>query len=326
MIRLLDYGTGTGLAAIELLKACKVRGLEERLERLEASSIEIHLADLPSSWFAQGHELLRDCAWTRFHSLRDADGRFRPLLEMTEGEQMDVIVSSMVFHLIPPRALPALAAELASACGLGGGCCGARRTWAPRAPRGFSSTIQPGASPALGLSCFTDDRADRVPVDLRSPDLQARNGLGPERIASRRAPAPRAGCCRRQTTLTPSPRPYAEHLAARRRPIPYEMLDQDFEDALLVPSNQDGAPLRGRGPGAARGDRPLAATRGDPARDGRADPPAPAAASTCNGPWGTTARLSGRPRCLRCPPGWRPRSRAGVAGSGALRRNCSPIA
>ena len=32
-----------------------------------------------------------------------ADGRFRPLIDVTEGRRMDVVISSMVFHLIPPQ-------------------------------------------------------------------------------------------------------------------------------------------------------------------------------------------------------------------------------
>jgi SAM-dependent methyltransferase len=103
VLRVLDYGTGTGLAATELLKACRERGLEERMQR-RGVTLEVHLVDIPGSWFAKGYEILAGCSWTRFHSLIGADGRFRPLGEVTGGLKMDVILSSMVFHLIKPRA------------------------------------------------------------------------------------------------------------------------------------------------------------------------------------------------------------------------------
>src|SRR6202043_2184180 len=77
VIRVLDYGAGTGLATIEFLKACRERRIAQRLERLGAT-LEVHLVDLPSSWFAYGFELLRDCRWTRFHSLSAPGRRFRP--------------------------------------------------------------------------------------------------------------------------------------------------------------------------------------------------------------------------------------------------------
>jgi hypothetical protein len=113
VLRVCDYGTGTGLAAIELLKACRERGIEERLAR-RGAALELHLLDIPSGWFAQGHKLLGGCNWVRFHALTDADGRFRPLLKVTEGKRMHVILASMVFHLIRPQALGRLAADLAA--------------------------------------------------------------------------------------------------------------------------------------------------------------------------------------------------------------------
>lgn len=112
VIRILDYGAGTGLATIELLKACHQRGLDKRLNDIGAA-VEVHLTDIPSSWFAQGFALLRSSSWTRFHSLRSADGEFRVLSEVTGGASIDVIMANMVFHLIPPKQLPRVAQELA---------------------------------------------------------------------------------------------------------------------------------------------------------------------------------------------------------------------
>ena len=119
VLRVADYGTGTALAAIELLKACRERGFEQRLAR-RGVGFEIHLIDIPSSWFAQGHALVQESSWTQCHSLIGADGRFRPLTEVTGGVRMDVVMSSMVFHLIPPRALERVAESLAGITAKGG--------------------------------------------------------------------------------------------------------------------------------------------------------------------------------------------------------------
>lgn len=119
VLRVLDYGTGTALAAIEMLKACRERGFEQRLAR-RGVGFELHLVDIPSSWFAQGHALVQESSWTQCHSLIGADGRFRPLSDVTGGVRMDVVISSMVFHLIPPKALERVAASLAGITAPGG--------------------------------------------------------------------------------------------------------------------------------------------------------------------------------------------------------------
>jgi len=104
-ISIMDYGTGSGLAPIELLKACKERHLLRRIEELEVT-FDLHLLDVPSSWFAKGYELLKDCPYVRFWSLTSPDGTFLPLSSVVGGRSIDLALASMVFHLIPRRALP----------------------------------------------------------------------------------------------------------------------------------------------------------------------------------------------------------------------------
>ncbi len=237
VIRLLDYGTGTGLAAIEVLKACKARGLEQRLER-RGVALELHLADLPSSWFAQGYELLAGCAWTRFHSLRGPDGRFRPLLEVTGGERMDVILASMVFHLIPPQVLPRLAAELAFTLTEGGRLLWSSPDLGPPGPYAILFHDPNRALRRRWVELFSNGGADRVPADLRVPLLRARQALAPERLAEARARADRRvlPVANRAEAVAAA---LGKHLRGGAGAHTYEMLRGDFADALLVPSNQE---------------------------------------------------------------------------------------
>ncbi len=104
VIRVLDYGAGSGLASIELSKACVARNVEQRLAD-RGAGFELHLVDLPTPWFAQGFELLREVAWTRFHALVTHGSTFRPLLAVTAGEQVDAVMANMVFHLLSPVAM-----------------------------------------------------------------------------------------------------------------------------------------------------------------------------------------------------------------------------
>lgn len=113
-LRVLDYGTGTGFAAIELVKTCREMGLFEEMAQL-GIDFQLLLLDIPSGWFAKGFDLLRGCDFVHFHATRDmATGRFLPLREVIGPEPVDLIVASMVFHLVRPAALPDLAENLAS--------------------------------------------------------------------------------------------------------------------------------------------------------------------------------------------------------------------
>jgi DNA-binding MarR family transcriptional regulator len=106
-ISIMDYGTGTGFAVIELLKALRARGTLRKLEELKAK-LTIHMLDIPSGWFAKGHALLEGCGHVEFASIRAPDGAFLPLPAVLAGKRMDLAIASMVFHLVPPAALARL--------------------------------------------------------------------------------------------------------------------------------------------------------------------------------------------------------------------------
>lgn len=232
-IRILDYGTGSGLAAIELLKACQEAGVAERVAS-RGATIELHLVDLPSSWFAQGYALLRDCAWTRFHALRRPDGRFRPLLEVTGGRRMDAVMANMVFHLIPPRALGRAVAELAGVTKPGG-----RLLWSSPdlGPPGRHAVLFHDPNRALRegwLALLSGEQGSGRPAEAAR---QARASLDPAARREAQSRADRRILSRAHTAEDVAAvvgRHFDGHVESRT----YEMLGEDIIDALLVPSNQ----------------------------------------------------------------------------------------
>jgi ubiquinone/menaquinone biosynthesis C-methylase UbiE len=234
-IRVMDYGAGTGTATIELLKACQERGIERRLDRLGAA-IEVHLLDLPSSWFAQGYELLGDCSWTRFHSVRATDGSFRPIDEVVEGRTMDVVMANMVFHLIPPRALERSADGLAGVLAPDGVL-----VWsAPDlGPPGANSVLLHDPNRALRerwLELLADTEVHDLSPALGEALRRAREELDEESLQAAQQRADRR--IRPRPLATEVFEALETRFAGEIRTTAFEMLGEDVVRGLLVPSNQ----------------------------------------------------------------------------------------
>ena len=103
-----DYGTGTGGSAIELLKKLDESGV----------TIDLVLIDPLVSWFAKAREILGDREGVQFELSisKDEAGQiiFRRLEEMLGGRKADVIISSSTLHLVPAKAMDDLAGQFAN--------------------------------------------------------------------------------------------------------------------------------------------------------------------------------------------------------------------
>lgn len=234
-IRVMDYGAGTGTAAIELLKACKERGVEERLKR-RGVSIELHLVDIPSSWYAQGYELLHECRWTRFHSLRSEDGGFRPLREVLGGLTMDAAMANMVFHLIPAKAMERTAAGLAEVLAPGGALIWSAPDLGPPGPEAVLLHDPNRALRGRWLELLADGDPEELSAALAVAVRRARAELDEAGLVE----------AQRRAERRIRPRPLADEVVAALAPsfegealtTGYEMLAEEIVRGMLVPSNQ----------------------------------------------------------------------------------------
>tara|TARA_R110002073_G_scaffold312108_3_gene483403 strand:- start:25 stop:1170 length:1146 start_codon:yes stop_codon:yes gene_type:complete len=107
-LRVVDYGSGTGLVIHELLKL--LEGSEPGKQILAKNiNLEIYAVDLPNAWFLVGKDLLQHEGRVKFYSLLDeSTQKIRQLDQIFPEHSIDIIFSSMVFHLIPEKAMPAL--------------------------------------------------------------------------------------------------------------------------------------------------------------------------------------------------------------------------
>lgn len=231
VIRVLDYGAGSGLASIELSKSCVAHNVERRLAD-RGARFEMHLVDLPTAWFAKGHELLREVPWTRFHSLVADDGTFRPPLEVTAGEQVDAVMANMVFHLLSPTAMEHAAAFIGDVL-------------LPDGQLSFSAT---DLAPATRYSVLFHD-SDRLLREhwltvLDAPDPRSLPSVLREAVVASEGADRQAAQRRADRWIPPAPQT-ADSVATALAPRfqgaikrrTFELLAEESEMASLVPSH-----------------------------------------------------------------------------------------
>lgn len=231
-VRVLDYGAGTGLASLELVRAVTAHRVEERLAE-RGATFELHVVDIPTPWFAQGFALLRDVPFTRFHALRDTTGRFRPLREVTEGRQVDVVVANMVFHLLGGDAMRRAAASIAEVLRPGGLLAFSAPDLAPAMPYAVLFHEPNRLLRRYWLAALDSAEPDALPPVVRAAVAAVR-------------PASRAEAQRRaDRRILPSPRTVssveaalAPHFLGTVRRRTDELLAEESLLTALVPANQ----------------------------------------------------------------------------------------
>lgn len=237
-LRILDYGTGTGFQAIELLKAWDRAGLLRELAALSVD-FQLYLTDLPSPWFARGHALFRGHDNVSCFALRDeTTQRFLPLAEVLAGERVDAVLASMVFHLIPVSALPATFERIADVLVDDGVLLFSTPDLGPRRPGALLGHDPNRALRAAVQSLLGGGRrAHALPAEVERDLAAARSQLTPEAAERARRAADRQ--------ILPQPtdvavlrellaRSFHGEIAVDRS----EMQVADSVDGILIPANQ----------------------------------------------------------------------------------------
>lgn len=248
-LRVLDYGTGTGFATIELIKTCRDAGLFEEMSELSID-FQLLLLDIPTGWFARGYELLRGCSFVRFYATRDmATGAFCPLQEVIGADPVDLIISSMVFHLVRPAALPDLARNLASVMADDGELIWNTPDTGPPLPNSVlfhepNRRVRRALLQVLADPSELEGLIARLPEPIRAryADLPARldserQRLGPEeRVAAERAA--NRQILARATGVSTLMTELSGVFVGKFFNKTFEIRDQDCGDAILIPANQ----------------------------------------------------------------------------------------
>lgn len=104
-IHIVDFGSGTGFAVIELIKKLELTGFFKKCSENNIK-VNLFLLDFPHSWFAKGYQLLRNYPFIKFYSLKDLQtGKILSLSDLFIEQSIDILIASMVFHLLPLKTL-----------------------------------------------------------------------------------------------------------------------------------------------------------------------------------------------------------------------------
>jgi len=112
-IHIVDFGSGTGFAVIELIK--KLESINFFKKCFENHiKVNVFLLDFPHSWFAKGYQLLHNYPFIKFYSLKDLQtGKILSLKDLFIEQSIDILIASMVFHLLPLKTLSEIIQDFA---------------------------------------------------------------------------------------------------------------------------------------------------------------------------------------------------------------------
>jgi SAM-dependent methyltransferase len=233
-VRVVDYGSGSGLGAKYLVSCLAARGFDPRDI---GGRVELIVADLPGPWFAAVDRLDALGVTAVRAELRDGDGPILTLDEVLGDGSVDVVMASMVLHLIPPPALSKSLAGIHRSLRPGGAWLWTSPDSSPAAEgavlahdlnrevRRLFRTLRAGGRP--DLSALTIDEGGRL---LELVDRCAEPSDGSELAARRQIPNP-------ATTVTDIQSAHAGLFRGDMRPSTSTVSDDDLLRLALVPSN-----------------------------------------------------------------------------------------
>jgi len=248
-LRVVEYGTKTGFASIELIKGLYESGMFVRMQR-QSVDFRLELADFPSPWYDQARTLLGDMPFVHFHSLRDpSGGRILTLADLFSAGAADLVMATLTMHLVPPRALRRVAEGFAHALPVEGVLLWVSPDIAP-APGEAAVFHTPNRRlrelllRALDQPSSLDDILERVPEGGRERYRDIPGRL--REVAARLAPDARdAAAARAERQILPRPNSESEIVEALAPWFDSEivhrvslMRDEDALTAMLVPANQ----------------------------------------------------------------------------------------
>jgi SAM-dependent methyltransferase len=130
-VTVVDYGSGSGLAVKYLLRALADRGAGPDWL---AEHVHLVVVDLPGPWFVATERLAGCPARIERRDLRNDAGSVLGLDEVVGAGGTELVLASMVLHLIPARALPRALAGIARSLRPGGRFLWTSPDSAPRLP------------------------------------------------------------------------------------------------------------------------------------------------------------------------------------------------